>query len=80
MQATRAKSIQLNALKAGLLPPEDVPFVDEPARLTMNAAIDDYLEYIRRRRSLRTCRTYRPTLNILFRNSNTKTYVDEVSG
>ncbi len=46
----------------------------------MNAAIDDYLEYIRRRRSLRTCRTYRPTLNILFRNSNTKTYVDEVSG
>jgi len=45
----------------------------------MNAAIDDYLDYIRKHRSLRTYRTYRPTLNILFRNSYTKTYVDEVT-
>jgi len=45
----------------------------------MNSAIDDYLEYIRKHRSLRTYRTYRPTLNILFRNSYTKTYVDEVT-
>lgn len=79
LQVARAKSIQLNALKAGLLPPGDAPVVDEPARLTMNSAIDDYLEYIRKHRSLRTYRTYRPTLNILFRNSCTKTYVDEVT-
>ena len=79
LQAARAKSIQLNALKAGLLAPDDAPVVDEPARLTMNSAIDDYLEYIRKHRSLRTYRTYRPTLNILFRNSYTKTYVDEVT-
>ncbi|MGA2169416.1 MAG: hypothetical protein ABSG62_14500 [Terracidiphilus sp.] len=52
MQAARAKFIQLNALKAGPLPPDEVPFVDEPARLTMNSAINDYLEYIRKHRSL----------------------------
>jgi integrase/recombinase XerD len=51
----------------------------EPARLTMDAAIDHYLEYIRKHRSLRTYRTYRPVLNVLFRNSYTKTYVDEVT-
>ena len=45
----------------------------------MNAAIDDYLEYIRKHRSLRTYRTYRPYLHVLFRNSYTKTYVDEVT-
>ena len=56
-----------------------LPSVDQPARLTMNAAIDDYLEYIRKHRSLRTYRTYRPILNVLFRNSYTKTYVDEVT-
>ena len=45
----------------------------------MDAAIDHYLEYIRKHRSLRTYRTYRPVLNVLFRNSYTKTYVDEVT-
>ena len=65
LQAARAKSIQLSALKAGLLPRDDAPAVDEPARLTMSSAIDDYLEYIRKHRSLRTYRTYRSTLNIL---------------
>ncbi len=79
LQAARAKSIQLNALKAGLLTPDNALVVDEPARLTMNSAIDDYLEYIRKHRSLRTYRTYRSTLNTLFRNSYTKTYVDEVT-
>jgi integrase len=77
--AARAKSIELNALKAGLLTPTEAPVIDQPVRLTMNAAIDDYLEYIRKHRSLRTYRTYRPTLNVLFRNSYTKTYVDEVT-
>jgi integrase len=44
----------------------------------MDAAIDQYLEYIRKHRSLRTYRTYRPVLHVHFRNSYTKTYVDEV--
>jgi integrase/recombinase XerD len=79
LQAARSKSIELNALKAGLLLPSDAPGVREPARLTMNAAIDGYLDYILKHRSLRTYRTYRPILNVLFRNSYTKTYVDEVT-
>ena len=73
------KSIQLNALKAGLLPPDDVPVVNEPTRLTTNSAIDDDPEYIRKHRSLKIYRTYPPALNILFSNSYTKTYVDEVT-
>jgi integrase len=79
LQAARSKSIELNALKAGLLLPSGAAAVREPARLTMNAAIDDYLDYIRKHRSLRTYRTYRPILNVLFRTSYTKTYVDEVT-
>jgi integrase/recombinase XerD len=50
----------------------------EPVRLTMDAAIDRHLEYIRKHRSLRTYRTYCPVLHVHFRNSYTKTYVDEV--
>jgi integrase/recombinase XerD len=79
LQAARSKSIELNALKAGLLLPSDAPGVREPTRLTMNAAVDGYLDYILKHRSLRTYRTYRPILNVLFRNSYTKTYVDEVT-
>jgi len=45
----------------------------------MDAAIDEYLDYIQKHRSLRTYRTYRPVLDVLFRNSYTKTYVDEVT-
>jgi hypothetical protein len=79
LQAARSKSIELNALKAGILVPSDAPTVREPARFTMDAAIDDYLEYIWRHRSLRTYRTYRLVLNNLFRNCYSKTYVDEVT-
>ena len=66
LQAARSKSIELNALKAGLL-------VREPARLTMNAAIDDYLEYIRKHRSLRT---YFP---VHVRSHHRRLYVQVVS-
>jgi len=80
LQSARSKSIELNALKPGLLRPTNAAPIREPARLTMNAAIDDYLEYIRKHRSLRTYRTYRPVLNVLLWESYTKTYVDEVTG
>ena len=79
LQAARSKSIELDALKAGLLRSSDTLAVPAPARLTIGAAIDDYLEYVRKHRSLRTYRTYRPTLQVLFRKSYTKTYVDEVT-
>ncbi len=54
LQTARSKSIELNALKAGLLPSSDTPSADKTSRITMSAAIDDYLEYIRKHRSLRT--------------------------
>jgi integrase/recombinase XerD len=78
--AARAKSIELNAIKAGLLalPEPEILAPEEPVRLRMDRAIDDYLDYIRKHRSLRTFRTYRPVLNFHFRNSYGKTYVDEV--
>lgn len=79
LPAARAKSIELNAVRAGLIALPEAPVAPVPTRLTMDAAIDQYLEYIRKHRSLRTYRTYRPALNILFRNSYTKTYVDEVT-
>ena len=79
LQVARSKSIELECPQGWPPDPTDAAAVQEPARLTMNAAIDDYLEYIRKHRSLRTYRTYRPVLNVLFRNSYSKTYVDEVT-
>jgi integrase len=79
LPAARAKSIEVNAMKAGLITPPEAPVASPPTRLTMDAAINQYLEYIRKHRSLRTYRTYRPALNVLFRNSYSKTYVDEVT-
>lgn len=79
LPAARTKSIELNAIRAGLIAPPEAPAAPVPTRVTMDVAIDQYLEYIRKHRSLRTYRTYRPVLNVLFRNSYTKTYVDEVT-
>ena len=79
LPAARAKSIELNAVRAGLMAVPEAQLASVPTRLTMDAAIDQYLEYIRKHRSLRTYRTYRPVLNVLFRNSYAKTYVDEVT-
>ena len=71
--AARAKFVELQARKAGLLP------APETNRLRMTDAIDQYLKYIRKQRSHRTYLTYRPTLTGLFRSSYSKTYLDEVT-
>jgi hypothetical protein len=42
LSAARSKSIELNALKAGLLRSSNPPAIHVPARLTMSAAIDGY--------------------------------------
>jgi integrase/recombinase XerD len=92
--AARAKFIELQARKAGILvelpklqirpaPPAPAPGLvaaeqPDPGRLTMVVAIDRYLEFCKKQRSLRTFRTYRPALQNYFLNSFTKTYVDEV--
>ena len=76
--AARTKSIELDAIKAGILVSNEQSSVPGSVRLTLAAAIDQYLEYVKAQRSVRTYRTYRPTLDVLLRNSYTKTYVDEV--
>jgi hypothetical protein len=43
-------------------------------RLTVVDGVEQFLEFYKKRRSLRTCRTYRPALENI-----TKTYVDEVN-
>jgi hypothetical protein len=48
-----------------------------PPRITLPAALDGYLEYVRDHRSLRTFRTCRPML-ASFKAFCTKTYVDQV--
>jgi hypothetical protein len=50
-----------------------------PERRTIVAAIEDYLDYVKNQHSLRTYRTYRPTLRVVLRNSYTKTHVDEAT-
>jgi integrase/recombinase XerD len=79
LQAARAKAIELKARKAGVLPSSKSPEIIPPVRTTLASAIDKYLDYVKVQRSLRTYRTYRPTLDALLRNSYTKTYIDEVT-
>ena len=79
VDAARRKSIELNALQAGILLPSDENSTPAPGRRTIGAAIDEYLEYVRTQRSLRTYRSYCPTLDTLLRNSYGKAYVDEVT-
>jgi integrase/recombinase XerD len=94
LAAARAKFIELQARRAGILvelpKPETRPrnrsttahlpsSGPDPNRLTMAAAIDQYLEFCEKQRSLRTFRTYRPALKNYFLNSYAKTYVDEVN-
>jgi integrase/recombinase XerD len=54
--------------------------LDDPSRLSMAVAVEQYLEYCKTQRSLRTYRTYRPALLSYFLPSFTRTkqYVDEV--
>jgi len=48
-------------------------------RLTMVAAVDQFLEFCEKQRSLRNFRTYRPALKTYFLNSYAKIYLDEIT-
>lgn len=72
----RVKQAELVATQNGIIPP--APPVDPtPARTTLTAALDGYLDYVRYHRSLRTFRTYRPILES-FKGFCKKKHVDEV--
>jgi integrase/recombinase XerD len=87
LEAARRKSIELLARKAGVLP--TVPATTMLAnndqgengdgRVTKDAAIQQYLEYIQGHRSETTYKSYHYTLDTLFRTSYTKPYVDAVT-
>jgi len=89
--AARTKAIELQARRAGILVtlPSQPPPVTEVAslvevippdtRLTMTEAVDRYMEFVKRQRSLRTFRTYRVALRSYFLNCYPKTYLNEVS-
>ncbi len=77
-QAARRKSIELDALKAGLLKP-DSPAPPDAAKTTMSDAIERYLDFVEARLSPRTFLTYRYTLDTLLRESYRKTHVEDVT-
>jgi integrase len=72
----RVKQAELMAMRNGIIP---VPPESEPApkRTPLTEALDNYLNYVRDHRSLRSFRTYRPILNS-FKTFCSKRHVDEV--
>jgi integrase len=72
----RLREAELTAARHGIIPPAPV-IQPEPARITLAAALDGYLEYVRAHRSLRTFRTYRPIL-ASFKAFCAKTHVEDV--
>jgi integrase/recombinase XerD len=88
--AARAKFAELQARSAGILielPSRQVrsgrtdpAAKNDPNRLSMTVAVEQYLDYCKTQRSLRTYRTYRPALLSYFLPSYTRTkeFVDEV--
>ena len=72
----RVREAELTAARYGVIPP--APVIDAPPpRVTLPAALDGYLDYVRDHRSLRTFRTYRPML-ASFKACCPKPYVDQV--
>src|ERR1700730_16284180 len=70
LEAARNKSIEVAALKAGVLTqPVDASSRD---RQTIGQAIDEYLEFVEIHRKKRTFLTYRYTLGTLLRESYPK--------
>lgn len=84
LEAARRKSIELHARKAGVLTTEiandrQVGNGNGNGRVTKDAAIQEYLQYVQAHRSERTYKSYRYTVGTLLRTSYTKPYVDAVT-
>lgn len=73
----RRKLIELEARKEGLI--ESNHDDTQHARVKVEAAITEYLQFIEGHRKKRTHMTYRYTLDTLLRQSCRKTYVDQVT-
>lgn len=84
LEAARRKSIELHARKAGVLTTEmgndrQVGNENGNERVTKDAAIQEYLQYVQAQRSERTYKSYRFTLGTLLRTCYNKPYVDAVT-
>jgi integrase len=77
-EAARRKAIEIGALKTGLISNAATAPSTAENRTLIGKAITSYLDFVRLRRSLRTYRTYRYTIDTLLRNSYAKDYVEDV--
>jgi len=76
IEAARRKSIEVNAIKAGIIEARQQPQLE---RITIGQAIDDYLDFTQAHRKKRTHISYRYTLDKLLRQSYRKPFVDQVT-
>lgn len=76
-EKARLKQAELSAIRHGLIPQPEPTTDKDQARVTLQAALDQYIDYVRFHRSLRTFRTYRPIL-ASFKSFCVQTYIDQV--
>jgi integrase/recombinase XerD len=75
-EKVRIRQAELSAVRHGLIAPPEPAIAPDQGRITLDAALKQYIEYVRNHRSLRTFRTYRPIL-ISFKSFCARTYVDQ---
>ena len=79
IEYARHKSVELRAVRAGLIASPH-PVVEEAvAQTSIGDAIDAYLRYVKMQRKCRTFLTYRYTLDVLLRASYKKKYVEDAT-
>jgi integrase/recombinase XerD len=79
IECARHKSVELRAVRAGLIASPQ-PIVEEAvAHTPIGDAIDAYLRYVKMQRKSRTFLTYRYTLDVLLRASYKKKYVEDAT-
>jgi integrase len=76
-EKARMKQAELSAVRHGLIAQPESATGQDQGRITLHAALEQYIEYVKYHRSLRTFRTYRPILSS-FKSFCTRTYVDQV--
>lgn len=74
----KLRQAKLDAMRSGIVPAAAPPEPAKPAGVTVDQAIDGYLEYIQYHRTLRTFRTYRPILKSFGAFCTNRKYIDDV--
>jgi|HubBroStandDraft_6_1064221.scaffolds.fasta_scaffold00131_31 integrase/recombinase XerD len=79
VEQARHKSIEVEAMRAGVIEVRSAPASAVPDRIRVGTAIDNYLDFVKHQRAKRTYLTYRYTLDTLLRESCTTPHVEDVS-